>query len=165
MKLWPATTENKCFVKMLWHVLGECVKATVLLVCLSGTVATVATEFFFFFFSLSFVLFFKKIFIKTNMWGPVISGVLLRLYGMGLRPNDPIRGHWQVRGWSTKVITGVVLKEELKVFMVIPNLSEVKSHLGTFVQGGLKYSYPSRYSFKGTLWREVEYWILDEGGG
>ena len=59
MKLWPTTTKNKCFVKMLWHLLGECVKATVLLVCSSGTVATVATEFFFFsLFSLPFVLFF-----------------------------------------------------------------------------------------------------------
>ena len=49
MKLWPTTIENKCFVKMLWHLLGECVKTTVLLVCSSGTVATatVATEFFF----------------------------------------------------------------------------------------------------------------------
>ena len=165
MKLWPTTTENKCFVKMLWHVLGECVKTTVLLVCLSGIVATVAIEFFFFFFQSFVCTFFKKIFIKTNMWGPVISGVLLRLYVMGLRPNDQIRGHWQVRGWSAKVITGVALKEELKVFMVIPNLSEVKSHLRTFVRGDLKHSYPSRYSFKGTLWWEVEYWILDEGGG
>ena len=33
MKLWPITTKNKCFVKMLWHLLGECVKATVFLVC------------------------------------------------------------------------------------------------------------------------------------
>ena len=32
MKLWLTTTENKCFVKMLWHLLGECVKVTVLLV-------------------------------------------------------------------------------------------------------------------------------------
>ena len=55
MKLWPTTTENKCFVKMLWQLLGECVKATVLLVCSSDTVATVATDFFFFF-SLLFVL-------------------------------------------------------------------------------------------------------------
>ena len=33
MKLWPTTTKNKCFVKILWHLLGECVKVTVLLVC------------------------------------------------------------------------------------------------------------------------------------
>ena len=33
MKLWPTITENKCFVKMLWHLLGECVKNIVLLVC------------------------------------------------------------------------------------------------------------------------------------
>ena len=142
---------------------------TVHSVCLhcASTVAIIVLRWgcFFFFFQSFVCTFFKKIFIKTNMWGPVISGVLLRLYGMGLRPNDPIRGHWQVRGWSAKVITGVALKEELKVFVVIPNLSEVKSHLGTFVRGGLKHSYPSGYSFKGTLWWEVEYWILDEGGG
>ena len=32
MKLWATTTENKCFVKMLWHLLDECVKVTILLV-------------------------------------------------------------------------------------------------------------------------------------
>ena len=46
--------------------------------------------------------------------------------------------------------------EELKVIMVIPNLSEVKSHLGTFVRGGLKLSYPSEYSFN---IQGVEQWI------
>ena len=69
MKLWPTTTKNKCFVKILWHLLGECVKATVLLVCSSGTVATVATEFFF---SLPFVLFFK-IFIKTRIYIVILT--------------------------------------------------------------------------------------------
>ena len=97
------------------------------------------------------------------LWGPVISGVLLRLYGMGLRPNDPIWGHWQVRGWSANVITGMVLTEELKVIMVIPKLSEVKSHLGTFVWGGLKPSYPSEYSFKCDLMTGSR--ILDKGWG
>ena len=48
------------------------------------------------------------------------------------------------------MITGVALTEELKVIMVIPNLSEVKSHLGTFVGGGLKLSYPSEYTFNMT---------------
>ena len=63
MKLWPTTTENKYFVKILWHLLGECVKATVVLVCSSGTVAIVTTKFFFFFFfSLPFVLL-KKIYL------------------------------------------------------------------------------------------------------
>ena len=33
MKLWQTRTENKYFVKILWHLLGECVKVTVLLVC------------------------------------------------------------------------------------------------------------------------------------
>ena len=61
MKLWPTTTKNKCSVKMLWHLLGEYIKATVLLVCSSDTVATVATEFFFFFFLLqSFACTFLK---------------------------------------------------------------------------------------------------------
>ena len=46
MKLWPATTKNKCFVKMFWHLLDECVKATVLLVC------SIRTSFFFIFFSI-----------------------------------------------------------------------------------------------------------------
>ena len=49
MKLWPITTENKYFVKILWHLLDECVKDRVLLLCTSGTVATVAIAFFFFF--------------------------------------------------------------------------------------------------------------------
>ena len=57
MKLWPTTTENKCFVKMLWHLLVECVKTTVLLVCSNGTVASAPTLFFFSF-GLPFVLFF-----------------------------------------------------------------------------------------------------------
>ena len=47
MKLWPTTTENKYFVKMLWHLLGECVKTTLLLVCSSGTVAIVPKVLFF----------------------------------------------------------------------------------------------------------------------
>ena len=52
---------------------------------------------------------------KWGMWGPVISEVLLRLYGLGLWPNDPIWGCLQVRGWSVKVVTEISLKEELKV--------------------------------------------------
>ena len=48
--------------------------------------------------------------------------------------------------------------------MIDLTLSEVKSHLGIFIRGGLKLSYPPEYSFKGTLWRGVEYWIKDEGG-
>ena len=48
MKLWTTTTENKCFVKMLWHLLGKCVKVTVFLVCSSGAIPTVAKIFFFF---------------------------------------------------------------------------------------------------------------------
>ena len=55
MKLWPTTTENKYFVKMLWHLLDKCVKVTVLLVCSSGTVATM---FFLFLFSSVFHLYF-----------------------------------------------------------------------------------------------------------
>ena len=39
--------------------------------------------------------------------------------------------------------------------------SEVKSHLGTFVRGGLKHPYPLGYCFKGTLWQGGQ--ILDKG--
>ena len=60
MKLWPTTPENKCFVKILWHLLDEYVKIIILLVCSSGTVAIVAIVAieFFFFFGLPFLLFF-----------------------------------------------------------------------------------------------------------
>ena len=43
------------------------------------------------------------------MWEPVVYEVLLRLYGLGLWPNGSIRG------WPTKVITEMTLKEEMKV--------------------------------------------------
>ena len=56
MKLWPTTTENKSFVKMLWYLLGECIKTTVLLV---GSICT-------FFFNHRFVLFFL-LYIKSRM--------------------------------------------------------------------------------------------------
>ena len=49
--------------------------------------------------------------------------------------------------------------------MIDLNLSEVKSYLGTFIQGGLEHSYPLGYYFKGTFWRGVEYWIRDKGEG
>ena len=49
MKLWPTTTKNKYFVKILWHLLSECVKVIVLLICSICT---------FFFFNHWFVLFF-----------------------------------------------------------------------------------------------------------
>ena len=51
----------------------------------------------------------------------------------------------------------MALMEELKGIMVIPNLSEVKSHLKIFVRGGMKPSYPSEYSFNVTLWQGVEH--------
>ena len=49
--------------------------------------------------------------------------------------------------------------------MIGLSLSEVKSHLRTFIRDGLKPSYPPEYNFKGTLWLGVEYWIRDNGGG
>ena len=57
MKLWPTTIKNKCFVKMLWHLLGECVKATILLVC-----SICIVNLFFFFPRHQFVLFFSIVF-------------------------------------------------------------------------------------------------------
>ena len=52
------------------------------------------------------------------MWGPVISGVLFRLNGLGLWPNDPVRGRRHVRGQSTTVEAEMALQEELKVIYI-----------------------------------------------
>ena len=49
------------------------------------------------------------------MWGPVISGVLFRLNGLGLWSIDPVRGCKHIRGRSTKVEVEMALQEELKV--------------------------------------------------
>ena len=49
------------------------------------------------------------------MWGPVISGVLFRLNGLGLWLNDPVRVRRHIRGQSTKVEVEMALQEELKV--------------------------------------------------
>ena len=57
----------------------------------------------------------RAAFDEIELWGPIIFGVLLRLYGLGLWPNDLIRECYQVRGRSTKVVTEIALKEELKV--------------------------------------------------
>ena len=40
--------------------------------------------------------------------------VLFRLNGPGLWPNDPVRGHKYIRGWSTKIEVKMALQEELK---------------------------------------------------
>ena len=58
MKLWLTTTENKCFVKMLWHLLGEYVKTIVLLVCSICTVHRFFYFLFLFFSNHRFVPFF-----------------------------------------------------------------------------------------------------------
>ena len=49
------------------------------------------------------------------MWGPIISGVLFGLNGLGLWLMDPIRGCKHIRGQSTKVEVEMALQEELKV--------------------------------------------------
>ena len=49
------------------------------------------------------------------MWGPVVSGVLFRLNGLDLWPNDPVRGRRHIQGRTTKVEVEIVLQEELKV--------------------------------------------------
>ena len=50
-----------------------------------------------------------------NMWGPVASGVLFRLNGLGTWSNDPVRRRRHIRGRSTKVELEITLQEELKV--------------------------------------------------
>ena len=73
------------------------------------------------------VLFYFIYFFKTV--GPVISGVLFRLNGLGLRLNDPVRGHRHIRGWSTKVEVEMALQEELKVIYNRPKpIRGEKSH-------------------------------------
>ena len=49
------------------------------------------------------------------MWEPVASGALFRLNGLGLWPNDLVRGRRHIRGQSTKVEVEIALQEELKV--------------------------------------------------
>ena len=49
------------------------------------------------------------------MRGPVVSGVLFRLNGLGLWPNDPVRERRHIRGRLTKVEVEIALQEELKV--------------------------------------------------
>ena len=73
MKLWPTTIENKCFVNMLWHLLGEYLKTTVLLVCSSGTVATVATKIFFSPLQSSVCTFKKNILIRTCIYIVILT--------------------------------------------------------------------------------------------
>ena len=41
--------------------------------------------------------------------------VLFRLNGLGLWPNDPVRGRRHIRGWRTKVEVEIALQEVLKV--------------------------------------------------
>ena len=49
------------------------------------------------------------------LWGPVASRVLFRLNGLGLWPNDPVRGRKLIRGRSIKVEVEIALQEELKI--------------------------------------------------
>ena len=61
MKLWLTTIENKYFVKILWYLLGEYVKTTILLVCSIYTVHHFFYFLFLFFPNHQFVLFFYRI--------------------------------------------------------------------------------------------------------
>ena len=97
------------------------------------------------------------------MWGPVASRVLFRLNGLGLWPNDPVRGRRHIWGRSTKVKVEIALQEELKVIYnrskpirgekssqnICPRWFETSLFLGN--------------CFKGTLWQRGQ--ILDKGWG
>ena len=78
MKLWPTITENKYFVKMLWHLLGECVKATVLLVCLICIVHR-----FFFFFCVQNYVFLLKIACKKKYTKSQLKKIVCRIVNFG----------------------------------------------------------------------------------
>ena len=43
------------------------------------------------------------------MWGPVVPGVLFRLNGLGLWPNDSVQGRRHIRGQLAKVEVEIVL--------------------------------------------------------
>ena len=49
------------------------------------------------------------------MWGPVVSGVLFGLNGLGLWPIDLVRGCRHIRERSTNVEVEMALQEGLKV--------------------------------------------------
>ena len=53
-------------------------------------------------------------FLGIYLWGPIISGVLFRLNGLGLWPNDPVRGHKHIRGRLTRVEVEMALQGEMK---------------------------------------------------
>ena len=46
--------------------------------------------------------------------GQLIPEVLFKLRGLGLWPNNPVRGREQIRGLSVKEEMKIVLQEELK---------------------------------------------------
>ena len=63
------------------------------------------------------------------MWGPVVSRVLFRLNGLGLWPNDLVRGRRHIQGRSTKAEVEIALQEELKVIYNKPTpIRGEKSH-------------------------------------
>ena len=87
------------------------------------------------------------------MWGLVASRVLFRLNGLGLWPNDPVRGRRHIWGRSTKVEVEIALQEELKV---IYNRSKP-------IRGGLKHPYPLDSVLREPYDRGGQ--ILDKGWG
>ena len=97
------------------------------------------------------------------MWGPVASGVLFRLNGLGLWHNDPIRGRRHIRGRSTKVEVKVALQEELKVVYSRPKpIWDEESPLNICLRW-FETSLSPWILFEGTLWLGSP--ILDKGRG
>ena len=61
--------------------------------------------------------------------------VLFRLRGLGLWPNNPLRGWGRIRGRSVKEEMKIVLREEVKCIYIGPIVSEENVHLRTSVRG------------------------------
>ena len=85
-------------------------------------------------------------------WMDWVCGPMTQSEDADISKDDQLRKKWKLH-----------CRKSWKLFIIDLNLSEVKSHLGKGLWGGLKHSYPLGYYFKGTLWQEGR--ILDKGWG
>ena len=97
------------------------------------------------------------------MWGPIASRVLFRLNGLGLWPNDPVRGRRHIWGRSTKVEVEIALQEELKVIYNRSKPIRGEKSPRNICSRWFETSLSLGYCFKETLWQGGQ--ILDKGWG
>ena len=68
--------------------------------------------------------------------GQLTPELLFRLRGLGLWPNNPVRGREHIRGLSDKEGMKWYYGKRQSIFVVNLTVSEEDVHLGTSVQGG-----------------------------